>query len=94
VGLLVRVLILASTLVISDHRGMMLTVLAMIDASAKIIGGPLMASLYSFGMDVRGRSAALCFLTAAVSHRPRIFTRILNNCTGLVRCRIPPILWY
>jgi hypothetical protein len=48
----------------------MFTVLAMIDASGKIIGGPLMAALYSFGMDVRGRSAGVCFLTAAVSHRP------------------------
>jgi hypothetical protein len=78
----------------SDHRGMMFTVLAMIDASGKIIGGPLMAALYSVGMDVQGRSAGLCFLTAAVSHRPRMFTIILNSSTDLVRCRILAILWY
>ena len=70
----------------------MFTVLAMIDASGKIIGGSLMAAPYSFGTDVRRRSAGLCFLTAAVSHRPRMFAMILNNSRGLVRCRIPAIL--
>jgi hypothetical protein len=72
----------------------MFTILAMIDASAKIIGGPLMAALYSFGMDVGGRSAELCLFTAAVSYCPRIFIMILNNSIGLVWCRIPAMLWY
>ena len=53
-----------------DHRAKMFTILAMIDASGKIIGGPLMAALYSLGMDAHGRSAGLCFLTASVSCSP------------------------
>lgn len=44
----------------------MFTLLAMIDAAGKIIGGPLMAALYNTGMDSMGRSAGFCFLTASV----------------------------
>jgi hypothetical protein len=96
---LVRVLILeskglASTLVVSDHRRMMFTILAMIDASAKIIGGPLMAALYSFGMDVGGKSAGLCLFSATASYCPRIFIMILNSSIGPVWCTIPAMLWY
>lgn len=57
---------LASTFVVSDHRAMMFTILAMIDASGKIIGGPLMATLYSLGMDADGRSGGWCFLATSV----------------------------
>ena len=52
---------------VSDHSGMMFTVLAMIDASAKIIGGLLMAALYSFEMDIRGRSGCAFSLLLKLS---------------------------
>ncbi len=46
---------------------MMFSILAMIDASGKIIGGPAMAALYLLRMDREGKSAGLCFLAAPVS---------------------------
>lgn len=56
----------------------MFTMLAMIDAAGKIIGGPLMAALYSFRMDAQGRSAGLCFLLASVSHNHCVSKTILT----------------
>lgn len=59
---------LASTFASSDHRATMFAILAMVDAAGKIIGGPLMAALYSLGMDVQGRSPGYCFIAASVCH--------------------------
>lgn len=58
---------LASAFVVADHRAMMFTILGMIDAIGKIVGGPLMAVLYSLRMDELGKSAGSCFLAASVS---------------------------
>lgn len=76
---------LASTFVVSDHRAMMFTILAMIDASGKIIGGPLMATLYSLGMDADGRSGGWCFLATSVCNSSRMSKFILRNSIGFVR---------
>jgi hypothetical protein len=84
----------ASIFVAGDHRALMFTILAMIDASSKIIGGPLMAAFYSLNIDSRGRSGELCFLASAISLFPPCTLQLsLNNSIGLVWRRVSGIVW-
>ncbi len=52
----------------------MFSILAIIDASGKIIGGWAITALYSLRMDREGKSAGSCFLAAPVS---RLLLRFL-----------------
>lgn len=78
---------------VSDHRAMMFTILAMIDASGKIFGGPWMATFYSLGIDADGRSAGWCVQATSVSHSSRISKFILRNSIGFVWDCTSDILW-
>ena len=57
---------LATSLVESYHNARLLTLAAALEVIARLIGGPVMAKLFSIGRDESHGSEGLCFLASAI----------------------------
>lgn len=50
-----------------DHNARVFTTVTVLETSGRIIGGPLMAKLFSVGLNKGGWLSGLCYLVSSVS---------------------------